>query len=571
MPWRSDSLLYHLGETTEDEWKSLICRGGKGYMAKKESTEWKQDVARAERKDRLARLKDSDGQKKKIESHSIGKKIALASVAVVVVLAIVVWIIAGTGLLTRNVRAMTINGKKVSAAEVNMFFGNYTASAQYGLAFTEEFQDVLKQPSQMNPTNTFRDDFINAVIPGVVFASAMLQDMEKTGFKLTEEQQKEIDDTLENLDAQITQIALQSGTTLASFLKMYFGPGVNMKILKHDFVNSMMLSYYNQHLAEQADLSEAKISQYYEEHKDDLDLFTYNVYQFTLNVEEDATADEKEEALKKLKDDAHAALEALKKNSFVNAVKKYVSEDEAKKLTDNPNSVVKKEVLGSEVLGQVGTFIKDAARELDDAKIIEGVETMTLVRFIRREANSKRPFYSVRHILIADDEDPDAPELTDEELKAEAERILKEYKAGAMTEDSFAELAKKYSKDPGSAAQGGLYADMDEDLQARLAEEFREWFQKAGRKPGDTGIVKTMFGYHIMYFVERSEEKAQDRAIKEILKDVFVEEWGDRVYDEAKVEYHPFGMKFVGKLRFFDALFGSVPVLPDLTPKPTLQ
>jgi hypothetical protein len=80
-----------------------------------------------------------------------------------------------------------------------------------------------------------------------------------------------------------------------------------------------------------------------------------------------------------------------------------------------------------------------------------------------------------------------------------------------------------------------------------------------------------MFGYHIMYFVERSDEKAQDRAIKEILKDVFVEEWGDRVYDEAKVEYHPFGMKFVGKLRFFDALFGSVPVLPDLTPKPTLQ
>jgi len=112
-------------------------------MAKKESTEWKQDVARAERKDRLARLKGSDGQKKKIESRSIGKKIALASVAVVVVLALVVWLIAGTGLLTRNVRAMTINGRKVSAAEVNMFFGNYTASAQYGLLLRRSFRMCL--------------------------------------------------------------------------------------------------------------------------------------------------------------------------------------------------------------------------------------------------------------------------------------------------------------------------------------------------------------------------------------------------------------------------------------------
>jgi len=43
----------------------------------------------------------------------------------------------------------------------------------------------------------------------------------------------------------------------------------------------------------------------------------------------------------------------LKKNSFVNAVKKYVSEDEAEKLTKTPDSVVKKEVLGSKVTGQV--------------------------------------------------------------------------------------------------------------------------------------------------------------------------------------------------------------------------
>ncbi len=534
-------------------------------MAKKESTEWKQDVARAERKERLARLKGSDGQKKKIEARSTGKKIALVAVAVLVVLALAVWLIASTGLLTRHAIALSVNGKKVSAAEVNMYFGNYTASKQWGLAFSDEFQEMIKQPSQYSPTNTVRDDLLNTALPGLVYATAMLHDMEETGFKPTDEQQKEIDGMLENLDAQITQMALQSGTTLADFLKTYFGPGVNMKMLKQDFINSMMLSYYNEFKGEQADLSDAKISQYYEEHKDEFDLYTYNVYQFKLDVEDDASADEKEEALKKLKDDAQAAFEALKEISFVDAVKKQVSEEEAKKLMDDPGSVEKKEVLGSDVAGQVGTFLKDAARKLDDATTIEGTETVTLVQFVRREANNKRPFYSVRHILIADDEETDTPELTDEELKAEAERILEEYKAGAMTEEAFGELAKQYSKDPGSASEGGLYADMDEALQERLAEEFREWFLDPVRKPGDTGIVKTTFGYHIMYFVEHSEEKAQDRAIKDVLKNAFIDEWSDRIYNEAKVEYFTFGMKFVGKLHFFDALFGAGPAIPAPT------
>ena len=32
-------------------------------------------------------------------------------------------------------------------------------------------------------------------------------------------------------------------------------------------------------------------------------------------------------------------------------------------------------------------------------------------------------------------------------------------------------------------------------------EEFRAWAVDAGRQVGDTAIVETQFGYHIMYFV----------------------------------------------------------------------
>ncbi|HHW93660.1 MAG TPA: hypothetical protein GX734_04110 [Clostridiaceae bacterium] len=539
-------------------------------MVKKESKEWKQDAARAERKERLARLKGSDGQKKKIEARSTGKKVALAVVAIIVVFAIAIWVIASTGLLTRYSRALTVNGRKVTAGEVNIYFGNYTASQQWGMAFTEEFQDMIDETLQASSSITLRDSLINSVIPGVVYAIALIDDMEKSDFELTEEQQQEIDVMLESMESQMTQLALQNGTTLSGFLKKNFGPGVNLKMVKQFFTNSLMLSYYSEYLAEQADLSEAAISQYYDEHKDELDLFTFNYYQFQLDVGEDATEDEKVEALLKLKADAGGALAELENSSFVEAVKKFISEDDAKKLEENRDSVLQESVLGRDLTGQIGEFLKDPARKPNDAKVIEGPDSMTLIYFLSREKDNSRPFYSVRHILIANDQDeePDTPKLTDEELKKEADRVLAEYTAGPMTEESFGELAKKYSKDMGSATRGGLYADMDEQYQEGLVKEFRDWFRESPRKPGETGIVKTTFGYHIMYFVEHSDEKAVDKTIKDVLKNNYVNEWNDRVNKSAEVERHAFGMKFVGKLHFFDSLFGKVPELPEPVTSP---
>ncbi len=537
----------------------FVC-GGKEHMAKKESTEWKQDAARAERKDRLAQMKGSDGQKKKIESRSIWKKVTLAAVAVVIVLAIAVWLIASTGILTRHSRAMTVNGRKVSAAEINIHIGNYTAAQQWGLAFSEQFQAEMDKKSQMDPNGTVRDDIANTIIPSVIYTAAMLEDMEKNDFKVTEEQQKEIDKTIENLDGQITQLALQSGTTLAGFLKSYFGPGVNMKLLKQDFVNSMKLQFYSEHIGEKADVSKEKIDTYYQEHKDTLDLFSYEIYVFKLDVKKDATADEKKEALAKLKTDAEAALKDLESNSFVEAVKKHVSKEDAEKLTKDPASVEKKNVGGQMLTGDIAKFLRDKDRKANDAKLIEEADSFALVRFLSRDRDASFQTYTVRHILFK--QEADADEKAMEKLKQEAEKVLAEFKQGAKTEESFGELAKKHSKDPGSAEKGGLYADMAPDFQERLVPEFRDWFKASGRKAGDVEIIKTSHGYHIMYFVGRSTESALEKKITDTFKKDYAKEYGENVLKETTSERHSFGMKFVGQLHFFDALFSKAPKTP---------
>ena len=60
-------------------------------------------------------------------------------------------------------------------------------------------------------------------------------------------------------------------------------------------------------------------------------------------------------------------------------------------------------------------------------------------------------------------------------------------------------MANTYSEDGGSNTTGGLYEDIDPF--SSYMPEFLNWAVDMTRQPGDTEIVKTSYGYHIMYFV----------------------------------------------------------------------
>jgi peptidyl-prolyl cis-trans isomerase D len=100
-----------------------------------------------------------------------------------------------------------------------------------------------------------------------------------------------------------------------------------------------------------------------------------------------------------------------------------------------------------------------------------------------------------RHILIAAKTGTDAQ--TDAAAKAKAQDVLKQLQAGG----NFAELAKKYSDDPGSKDQGG-------ELPLIPTASLDPAYAKAamGLNPGQTsGLVKSAFGYHII----QTEQKTQ--------------------------------------------------------------
>lgn len=110
----------------------------------------------------------------------------------------------------------------------------------------------------------------------------------------------------------------------------------------------------------------------------------------------------------------------------------------------------------------------------------------------------------VRHILI----EPEGAETdanghvtaTEDQWEAcrvAAQAILDGWLAGEATEEAFAALAAEHSVDAGSSSNGGLYSAVPTGY---MVEAFDAWMFDENRKVGDTGLVKTEFGYHIMYY-----------------------------------------------------------------------
>ena len=145
--------------------------------------------------------------------------------------------------------------------------------------------------------------------------------------------------------------------------------------------------------------------------------------------------------------------------------------------------------------------------EFTDAEISEYYDQNADSYASSRVLKVDKPMVNVRHILvIPTEQSEDGTSYTDaawQEAEQKAQALLDEWKAGEATEESFAALATENSEDPGSASNGGLYEDV---YPGQMVDPFDEWCFDDARQTGDTGIVKTDYGYHVMYFVSKGEE-----------------------------------------------------------------
>jgi peptidyl-prolyl cis-trans isomerase C len=129
--------------------------------------------------------------------------------------------------------------------------------------------------------------------------------------------------------------------------------------------------------------------------------------------------------------------------------------------------------------------------------------------------------YRARHILVEKEDD--------------AKKLIAQIKGGAKFED----LAKKNSKDPGSAENGG---DLDFAKPDAYVPEFSAALTKLKKGEMTQEPVKTQFGYHIIKLEDTREAQfppleAVTPQIKQRLEQQKLAKFRDDVRDKSKTDY----------------------------------
>ena len=174
-----------------------------------------------------------------------------------------------------------------------------------------------------------------------------------------------------------------------------------------------------------------------------------------------------------------------------------------------------------EKITELDKWLWDESTKTGDTKVItsEGDTKSTYTVYLLSEGSHKNESktHDVAHILVAfDSETPTAEEKA--AAKAEAEQILADYLAGEKTQDAFEKLGEEKTDDS-SVVYEGVY-------EGQMVEAFENWVFDEARQVGDTGIVETEYGYHVMYYIGENKLAWENTAHDGVLNELF-EAWLD--------------------------------------------
>jgi len=528
----------------------------------------------------------------------------------VLVLAILIGVVVTPsieGIVRRNSHAVTIGDHELSAAELTYFYidaisdyqnkiyqSYYSYYGDYwylGLGF-DTTTPLNKQVYDDKTGESWADYFIDTAIENATSVYALYDDAMSKGYKLSEEDQKELDKDLDELDDNAKTLNYNS---LRHYLRSVYGSSATVKSYKEYYTLSTISSaYYTDH----QDSLEYTAEDYRAHDKDKFNNYSnFSYVYYTLNYssylkdsegkkDESSgqltwTDEQKDAARAQAKADMEALLAAgiKDKESFDKAVqaleinkydkdgkpvedsKKATATEALDRLYTSINIIDSaKEWLGhaDRKPGDVSSFPVDAYITEKDEKVPEdhvhsdscGHKKVTnsyyVVLYVEKDTNETH-LANVRHVLVkfkGGKTDSTTNKVTysvaeKEAAKTEAEKLLNDWKASiadekdaAKIEESFGALANKESDDlDGKVTNGGLYEDI---YPGQMVKAFEEWCFDKERKPGDTGIVETEYGYHIMFYSSTDELTYRDLMIKNELITEDMEEWHDGLIETKK-------------------------------------
>ncbi len=442
-------------------------------------------------------------------------KITALICALVLLASIALAVVAKVGVFRRNTVVMTVGESEINALEFN--YGYYSALNDFYSQYYSYINYIGFNPSTSLKSQTcyfdssmsWYDYFVSQTKIQYEEVYLLYNAAKAQNFQMTEESAKALEDSV----AAIEEAAETEKISVNKYLQQMYGPNITLNDYK-EFATRRMISadFYQDYMEKLgATYKDEDIEKYYSENKSTFDRVTYFEYEVQVPKDSNKTAEiianelaaitdgtAFEEALKNAVNAVTA--DSYKKENFLKDNGTYTKDDETSEWLFNSERKA----------GDTKVFTETSKSSSDSAEKI----TYTVVSFVER-SREEYQLATMRHILFTvedktDDngntvKDDDGNTVTnDAEQKAAAEKLLNDWKSGDATEDTFAALVKDNTDDEGSVENGGLYEDFDQDT---MVDEITEWMWKEGRKAGDCEVVKTTYGYHIVYFVKYGDAK----------------------------------------------------------------
>ena len=508
-------------------------------------------------------------QQKKLKAYTLTFAIVMVLVVALVLVAVLQTPVAV--LMQKSTNALTVNDHKISAIEFNYFYGDainqfYSQYSDYG-----DYQDLYVQlytglvPSKAldaqvydsETGETWADMFIESAIVSAEWTYAMYDKAMAEGFELSEDEQSSLD----QMESALSLYAYYYGySSTDAYLRALYGTSATTETYLAYYNTYAIASAYANAYLDSLEYTEQDYRDYEADKLEQYNSYSYAYYfidadKYLTGGTTETDADGKETTVYSDEEIAASIAAALADAESL-AASGVTSVDELNEKLNalTINADAEKEVSATSYTAQLYAYVEYyakytttdildwvtssdrvagdltyIAKTTTDADENETVEGYYVVLF-NEVIDNTMSIGTVRHLLVQFDVEDDE-EVTDE-IKAatlkKAEELLAEYEASGKTEDEFSALVKANSDDTGTKSTGGLIESITPD--SGYVTAFTEW-ATADHEVGDTEIIETEYGYHIMYYVSSADLNYRDTMIENDILAEDYEAWEDTILE----------------------------------------
>ncbi len=451
----------------------------------------------------------------------------IVGIALVVILVGIVASFPIRNYLTINGTYATVNGEKISRVEFDFNYQVARSSYlnQYGAYLSYFGLDTSRDiDSQMySDTLTWGDYFDELAVQNIARTMGLEKEARGEGFTY------DVAGDYNEYRQQLADAATEGGTTVKNYIKQLYGPYATEARIKPCLERNLYVNAYSEAVAEKLTPGQEDIQAYYDEHTASYDSVDY--YKKEVNAElptepteladpqddtEEEGGDQGGEGSEESTEEAYQPSEA----EIAAAMEKAKEEaDRLEKdiLTDGEAFTNAKR---SAVSYMISDWLFDEERKQGDTTVIED--------------SSSHKYYVVGFESRYLDETPTANlrvALTGED---NGQAILDEWKGGAATEESFAEICDKYNDPEVTSLEGGL---LEGAIASDMPSELAEWIGDSARAAGDTAVISPAAEQYtyVLYYVGAGDAEWIQRIRTTILNER-VSEYMDAFTENVDVE-----------------------------------